>query len=147
MRAACWALALALGCVGDEPGVKERTPPTHGLDSAPPTPTDSATLPVIAAVHVSPGRLVAGDVVDDTSPITVEIVLPVTLAGGGLPEWLEAAQTDRSVLQVELPVVGIELADEDARPAGTFAPPRFCRVGDDCPPRAGRWQAWHVVDG
>ena len=137
---------LACGSAG-APEVRERAPSASQDSTALPSSsgaTDSAPLPAVATVGVSPDVLHAGEVEE---ALTVEVTVPVTLRGAGLPEWLERAQADRSVLQVELPVIGVEIEDEGARSATTFAPPRFCRVGGPCEARDGLWRAWHISEG
>jgi len=66
-----------------------------------------------------------------------------------MPLSLYGPQPDRSVLQVELPVFGIELSDENRRSATTFSPPRLCAAENDCDSRNadGFWKAEQRRDG
>ena len=107
----------------------------------PPTDTGNRS----AAIWVEPKQVAAGARVgqNGTPPLRVHIRLPNSLQGGGLPLSLYGPQPDRSVLQIELPIFGIELSDENRRSATTFSPPQLCAADVACDSRTkdGFWKA------
>jgi len=102
-------------------------------------------------VWVTPTRVIAGTHVGsgDSPPLSIHVRLPSGLQGGGMPLSLYGPQADRSVLQIEMPVFGIELSDENRRSASTFSPPRLCAAETDCDSRTldGFWKAEQRRDG
>lgn len=136
-----WVAALGFGLTACPEGPK----PPPAQDSATTPATTSSGTPE-TPLTVSPVEVTANQRVGtpDTPPLVFEFTVPEGLTGSGLPQWLYApTDDDRSLIQLEVPVIGKELAEESTRSATTLNPPLLCRVQQACAHTldAGYWQA------
>ena len=137
-----WGLLALLACPSPAPVT---TPPQ---DSASSETAPEDRLPLT----LTPSEVTADQRVGfvDVAPLMLTFQVPEPLEGRGLPEWLYApTDDDLSVIQLEIPVIGKELADEATRSATTLNPPLLCRIGTPCAHLSedGYWYAEHRRDG
>jgi hypothetical protein len=137
-----WALLALLGCPSPVPVT---TPPQ---DSASFTTAPEDRLPLT----LTPSEVIADQRVGylDVPPLVLDFQVPESLEGRGLPAWLYVpTDEDLSLIQLEIPVIGKELADEATRSATTLNPPLLCRIGTPCAHLSedGYWYAEHRRDG
>ena len=136
-----WLACLACGlfaCSG------QPKPPPHqdsATTSSTTTPSTAGTPLTVSPLEVTANQLVG---IPDTPPLVFEFTIPEPLTGAGLPLWLYApTDDDRSLIQLEVPVIGKELAEESTRSATTLNPPLLCRAHQPCAHTldAGYWRA------